>query len=213
MSTSSANPLWPDLQGHFFSDEERQRRLDAVLESRPEGPLWVFAFGSLMWNPCFDYDRCEPGVLEGWERKFHIWTTLARGTRERPGLGLCIEKGNGCSKGLVYRLLPQNEEQEWQQLWDREMVSGIYNAIWANVALDNGEQVRALTFVVDPSHRQYAGGMSIEEMSEIIVGARGKYGLCSDYLRSTVEELRKLDVKEEHLDALWAAVERRMKIR
>lgn len=201
---------WPDLHGHIFSDEERYRRLEVLKQDRPDGPLWVFAFGSLMWNPCFEYDQCETAVFEGWERKFHIWTTIARGTRERPGLGLCIEKGETHCKGLAYRLRAENEEDDWRKLWDREMVSGIYQAIWADMTLENGEVIKALTFVVDTSHRQYAGGMSVPQMSEIIAGAEGKYGLCSDYLRSTVEELKKIGVVDDYLDQLLGAVDERL---
>lgn len=208
MDNQNSKIMWPDLHGHLFSEEERQERLQKVLKERPPGPLWVFAFGSLMWNPCFEFERCETAVFEGWERKFHIWTTIARGTRKRPGLGLCIEKGENSCKGLVYQLLEVNAKDDWQKLWDREMVSGIYQAIWADLTLEGGEIVKALTFVVDRSHRQYAGGMSISEMSKIIAGAAGKYGACSDYLRSTVEELKKIDVEDAYLDSLLSAVEK-----
>jgi len=180
MDTPTPRIVFPHSPTRFISEAERQQRLQAVKQGRPPGPLWVFAFGSLMWNPCFDYDQREVAVLDGWERKFSIWTTLARGTPERPGLGLCIEEGKASCKGLVYRLLAENEDDDWQKLWDREMVSGIYRAIWADMTLENGKAVTALTFVVDRSHRQYAGGMGISEMSEIIAGAAGKYGACGD---------------------------------
>ena len=189
-----------------LTKDERATRLQTLLNSRPTGPLWVFAFGSLMWNPCFEYDRCEEATFDGWERKFNIWSTVSRGTKERPGLGLCLEKGQGNCKGLAYRLLPDNEVVDWPTIWNREMNTGIYNAIWADLNLHNGERVEALTFVVDPTHPQYAGEIQIPLMAEIIVGATGNYGRCLDYLVSTVEGMAKLGVIDAYLDELLFAV-------
>ena len=207
MDALSSDVPWPKPLKRRLSEDERARRLQELLDNRPDGPSWVFAFGSLMWNPCFEYDRSEQAFLEGWERKFHIWTSLARGTPERPGLGLCLEKGESECKGLVYRLLPEHEEMDWQKLWDREMVSGIYQAVWMDLTLISGEVVSALTFVVDPTHIQYAGGLTIPVMSEIIAGASGRYGRCRDYLASTVEEMAKIGVVDPDLDALLMAVD------
>ncbi len=195
---------------YFVSEAERQLRLRAIQETRPAEDLWVFAFGSLMWNPCFEFDRREIAIFDGWQRKFNIWTTLARGTPERPGLGLCIEPARASCKGIAYRLLAANEPADWLALWDREMISGIYQALWADLRLESGDTVKALTFVVDKSHPQYAGGMSISEMAEIIAGAAGKYGKCSDYLASTVEEMAKINVVEPYLDQLLTAVKTRI---
>ena len=198
---------WPKSEFRHLTEDERATRLQALLDNRPNGPFWVFAFGSLMWNPCFEHDRCEEAVLEGWERKFHIWTSVARGTPERPGLGLCLEKAEAECKGLVYQLLPDNEDLDWQKIWDREMVTGIYQAVWTDITLLSGEVVSALTFVVDPTHRQYAGGMDIRIMSEVIAGAAGRYGRCRDYLASTVEEMTKIGVIDTHLSELLLAVD------
>ncbi len=190
----------------MLTKEERALRLQTLLNSRPTGPLWVFAFGSLMWNPCFKYDRCEEAKFDGWERKFNIWSTVSRGTKERPGLGLCLEKGQGTCKGLAYRLLPDNESVDWPTIWNREMNTGVYNAIWAELILHTGERVEALTFVVDPSHTQYAGEMPIALMAEIILGATGTYGRCLDYLAYTIEGMAKLGVVDPHLDELLSVV-------
>ena len=140
-----------------------------------------------MWNPCFEYECCEEATFDGWERKFNIWSMISRGTNERPILGLCLEKGQGHCKGFAHRLLPDNEAVDWPKIWNREMNTGIYNAIWAELNLHNGERVEALTFVVDPTHTHYAGEMSIPLMAEIILGATGNYGRCKDYLAYTVE--------------------------
>jgi cation transport protein ChaC len=106
--------------------------------------------------------------------------------------------------------LPENEDAEWPVIWNREMNTGVYNAIWADLTLQSGEVVKALTFVVDPTHSQYAGGMPIPVMSEVIAGATGEYGRCRDYLASTVEEMAKLGVVDEYLNSLLTAVDAQM---
>ena len=211
MDDQNSHIPWPTEKFSRLTEDERDSRLQTVLNNRPDGPLWIFAFGSLMWNPCFDYDRCEDALFEGWERKFHIWATVSRGTMERPGLGLCLEKGDGACRGLAYRLLPENEDAEWPVIWNREMNTGVYNAIWADLTLQSGEVVKALTFVVDPTHIQYAGRMPIPVMSEVIAGAAGEYGRCRDYLASTVEGMAKLGVVDEYLNSLLTAVDAQMK--
>ena len=190
-----------------LTKDDRALRLQTLLNIRPTGPLWVFAFGSLMWNPCFEYDRSEEATFDGWERKFHIWSTVSRGTRERPGLGLCLEKGQGVCKGIAYRLFPENEPTDWPIIWHREMNTGVYNAIWADLNLGTGERVKALTFVVDQTHTQYAGALPIPLMAKIILGATGTYGRCRDYLASTVEEMEKLGIVDAYLNKLLLAVD------
>jgi len=182
-----------------LTPEERQHILDETRASRPDGPLWVFAFGSLMWNPGFEYEVSDVAVLAGWERKFHIWTTVARGTPERPGLGLCLEKGEGECKGIVYQLCSENEDKDWEALWYREMNSGIYKTLWADLETENFGRIKALVFVVDPEHRQYAGQLPLDVMAEIMAGACGRYGRCRDYLAGTIDEMKKLGVVDLEL--------------
>ena len=200
---------WSNYSFRMLSAEERQERLDKVIAERHDGPLWVFAFGSLMWNPCYEYDKKDVALLHGWERKFHIWTTIARGTPDRPGLGLCLEKGEEGCRGIAYRLLPENENADWQALWEREMTSGVYRAVWADLETENEGTVRALTFVVDPDHPQYAGELPLDTMSEIMAGACGQYGTCRDYLAGTVEGMEKIGVSDLYLSELLSLVDRR----
>jgi glutathione-specific gamma-glutamylcyclotransferase len=207
--TSGAKIPLPEGQHQELSKKDSQFRLDKTRAGRPDGPLWVFAFGSLMWNPCFEYDRADVAVLPGWERKFHIWTTVARGTPERPGLGLCLEKGNEGCKGIVYQLRAENEDQDWAALWYREMSSGIYQTLWTDVETENSGRVKALAFVVDRDHRQYAGPLPAEMMAEIMAGASGRYGRCRDYLAGTVEEMGKLGVSDPDLLHLLKLVDSR----
>ncbi len=198
---------WPKGEHSELPLHERRAMLNSTRAKRPEGPLWVFAFGSLMWNPGFEHDISDSAVLPGWERKFHIWTTVARGTPERPGLGLCLEKSDKDCKGLVYRLLPKNEDKDWDALWYREMNSGVYQSRWVDVDTENHGTVTALTFVADIEHQQYAGPLPIDVMAEIMAGACGRYGRCRDYLAGTVEEMEKLGVIDLHLSELLQQID------
>jgi len=199
---------WPNGAYRELTRDERHQRLDLIRRQRPDGPVWVFGFGSLMWNPCFLYDSRHTAVLTGWERKFHIWTSYARGTAERPGLGLCLEAGPGACKGVAFRLLPDHEERDWHALWWREMTTGIYRAIWCEAEVEGHGVVPVLTFVVDRDHRQYAGPMETEVMARIIAGASGKYGTCRDYLANTLREMRVLGVIDPELTTLLHIVDR-----
>ncbi len=199
----------PELRVQL-SEEERLARLLEARASRPKGErMWVFGFGSLMWNPCFDYDVQTAAVLPGYERKFHTWTTRARGTPERPGLGLCLEDYGSECRGVAFRVLEDAVEDAWDRLWAREMGSGIYRAAWLGVHTDTHGWVPALTFVVNRNHPHYAGDMALEKKAEVMSGACGEYGLCRDYLFGTIQEMRKLGVVDPELDALLEAVDER----
>ena len=162
---------------------------------------------SLMWNPCFSFDRREKATIFGWERKFHFWTTVARGTPERPGLGLCLESGKKNTTGIAYRLDAQNIEKDLDEIWSREMDTGIYKASWLQARLHRGRQVLALTFIVNKFHEQYSGPFPPQKQAKIIAAANGKYGSCRDYLADTVSSLKKIDVFERDLIALLEAVD------
>lgn len=197
----------PKSQHQVLPPHVQHQMLRETKAGRPDGPLWIFAFGSLMWNPGFEFDVSDTAILRGWERKFHIWTTVARGTPERPGLGLCLERGAGDCKGVVYRLLAKNEEKDWEQLWYREMNSGVYQTLWTDVETENHGVIKALTFVADTNHPQHVGPLPIDVMAEIMAGACGRYGRCRDYLAGTVDEMAKLGVVDLHLNELLEKVD------
>lgn len=187
---------------------EARRLLIETRAARPKDePMWVFAFGSLMWNPCFEHDVKAPALLRGYDRKFHIWTTRARGTPDNPGLGLCLEDCCGMCRGIAYRLVEDDVEDAWERLWEREMGSGIYRPAWVSVETESYDRVVALTFIVNRDHPHYAGPMPSDRMATIMAGAKGSYGLCRDYLAGTIEEMRKLDVIDSDLEALLARVD------
>ncbi|MBL0898699.1 MAG: gamma-glutamylcyclotransferase, partial [Reyranella sp.] len=112
---------------HFFlSSKEREASLkEALAGYRPGEEVWVFAYGSLMWNPAFEFADRQPCKVDGWRRSFCFWTPLGRGTPELPGLMLALEGGGQC-EAIAYRLAPDQVLSELGILWNREMLSGVY---------------------------------------------------------------------------------------
>ena len=152
------------------------------------GPdIWVFGYGSLIWNPLIDYKTRLYGQLYGYHRRFCLWTHIGRGSPECPGLVLALDRG-GSVRGCVYRIAAQNAAQELDILWTREMINGSYHPKWLSVKTETGA-VRALCFTMRRDSPAYAPKMSDEETSRIIATATGFVGPCRHYLFETVEAL------------------------
>lgn len=203
------SPDRPRLEYRELPSEDKFRILLETRAARPAGErMWVFAFGSLMWNPCYEFDAKASGLLKGYDRKFHIWTTRARGTPECPGLGLCLEDCSGSCRGVVHRVTEADEEAAWERLWKREMGSGVYRPAWVTVETDDFGPVVALTFIVNRDHSHYAGPMPLDDMAAVMADAKGKYGLCRDYLAGTISEMKKLNVVDQDLVTLLAKIDK-----
>lgn len=171
-----------------LSDAARADSLRATLAAAPsQSDIWVFAYGSLIWNPCFAVADRRAVMLPTHRRAFNVWSMLARGTPDRPGLGLGLEPGGTCT-GVAFRLDDASLEKDLATLWAREMHSGIYMPEWLTVTADSGPYT-ALCFVADPSHAQYAGTLPDDDVAAVIASAEGKFGSCRDYLASTVQAL------------------------
>lgn len=204
------SPDRPRIEYKQLPDDVKLKLLMQTKAARPRGErMWVFAFGSLMWNPCYDYDAKAAGLLKGYDRKFHIWTTRARGTPEYPGLGLCLEDCSGACRGIVHRITPEDEEAAWERLWEREMSSGVYRPSWVTVETDEYGPVVALTFIVNRDHSHYVGPMPLDDMASLMANAKGQYGLCRDYLAGTINEMAKLNVVDPDLTSLLEKVDQK----
>lgn len=191
---------------YFLPREDRDQRLTDCLAGWTEGTdAWVFGYGSLMWNPAFDYVERRPARLEGWRRSFCFWTPLGRGTPERPGLMLGVEKGGACD-GVAYRITASQVETEISILFNREMLSGIYDAAWVDCTDETGGGLRALTFVINPQHPQYCGGMSVTTKAESMAFAEGRRGTCRSYLFECADQLRAIGVTDPYIESLETEV-------
>lgn len=199
---------WPRIDRQQLSSEEKQARIAAALAGRPAGePMRVFGFGSLMWNPGFQWVDRVPGVVKGYHRCFRIYSTRARGTPDRPGLGLCMEADPGAEcRGIVFELAEATLERDMRALWDREQNSGVYDPVWLPVETDAGT-LQALTFVVRCDHPHYCGHLPPERMARIMAKAEGVYGRNRDYVAHLIDEMAKLGLRDPELERLLALID------
>jgi glutathione-specific gamma-glutamylcyclotransferase len=149
---------------------------------------WVFGYGSLMWDPCFRYLETRRVLLRGYHRALCIRSFINRGTPEKPGLALGLDRGGSCS-GFAFHLDPDNLAAAKAALWEREMRNGVYQPKVLPVRLAGGERVPALVFVARPDHPQYAGDLTPEESAALVARGIGAYGTALDYLRNVVRHL------------------------
>src|SRR5664279_5388359 len=150
-----------------LTDEELASSLRATIAKRPPGVgWWIFAYGSLLWNPLFPFVECRPALVRGRHRRFCLWSLASRGTTKAPGLVLGLDRGGSCH-GVIYRLPAACARAELTLLWRREMVVGAYHPRWVTVSA-GGRALIALTFVVDRRHPQYTGRLSFEHQTSVL---------------------------------------------
>lgn len=175
--------------------------------------LWVFGYGSLMWNPGFAHAERQVAELPGFRRSFCMRSVEHRGTPEAPGLVLALEEHAGTScRGVAFRPEASAAEQTLAYLRERELVTSAYLETAQEVHLDDGRRVTALTYVMDPHHVQYAGGLPLAEQAEIIARSTGGRGPNADYLFATVDALKELDIADFELEELGRRVAAHPKI-
>ncbi len=148
---------------------------------------WVFGYGSLMWRPDFPYIERNTAILEGYHRSFCIYSHRYRGTPERPGLVLGLDKGGRCI-GTGFKILPDDWDNVVDYLNERELVGYAYTPMTLSITIGK-QTVQAYTFVADINHGHYAGDLGIEKSADIIMSASGVMGLNREYLINTVREL------------------------
>ena len=189
-----------------LSDEERRRSREETVANRPPGAgLWVFAYGSLLWNPAFHYAESCQAKLYGYHRSFCLKSPIGRGTAERPALILGLDRG-GSVQGMAYRVEEDKAEEELDLLWSREMLAGSYRPTWVNLKSPRGERFQAIAFVMRRDCPRYAGGLSIEETARLIADAHGPLGPCMEYLENTVNALDALGFMDGPMHDLRARV-------
>ncbi|OSP56481.1 gamma-glutamylcyclotransferase [Pseudoruegeria sp. SK021] len=169
--------------------------------------LWVFGYGSLVWNPGFPFVRRELATLPGYHRSFCMRSIHHRGTVDAPGLVLALDpRPDAACSGVAFGVAPAAVEQTLFDLRERELVSSAYLEMRLDVRLDHGPEVSALTYVVDPDHGQYCGGLPLDEQAAIIARAHGGRGPNADYLIHTASHLSQLGLEDPELDWLVARV-------
>lgn len=166
--------------------------------------LWVFGYGSLMWNPGFDVAERVLATLPGFARTFCMRSIHHRGTVEAPGLVLALDPHPGAScQGLAFRVAPGEEGGTLAYLRERELISSAYVEETHALDLADGRRVEAVTYVVDTGHVQYCGGLDLETQARIIAGAVGGRGPNTEYLWNTVAHLAEVGIEDAEL--AWLA--------
>ena len=164
------------------------------------GDLWVFGYGSLMWRPGFDALERVPAKLIGMHRALCVYSFVHRGTPEKPGLVMGLDRGGMC-RGVAYRVAAAKREETIVYLREREQVTSVYLETMRRIALEDEtrRQVRALCYAVDRGHVQYAGRLSVDESVHYVRQGHGRSGNNRDYVIETVRALEALGYRETEL--------------
>lgn len=188
----------PELGLRILNEVELQDSIREILKQQtPRSDVWIFAYGSLIWNPIVRYTEHRIGTVDGWHRQFCLWTPLGRGTPENPGLILGLEAGD-CCQGIAYRIAAADVPSEMLLLWKREMVVGSYVPRWVKV-IDGEEEIEAIAFTINHKHSMYAGNLPNEVIINHLATAVGPLGSCADYFTRTVEALKSFGIEDEAL--------------
>ncbi len=197
---------------HVLSDAERAASLAAMLAARPErgGGVWVFAYGSLIWNPAIHIVERRLGHVPGWRRSFCLQVRMGRGTRENPGLMLGLMPGGGCT-GVALRVAEEALEEELDILWRREMVAAGYVPRWVAMHGEDGTALgHAIAFTMNPDSPGYCGDLPEDEMVHALATARGRLGTAAEYLFRTRDGLREMGIHDDFVEATAQKVEARI---
>jgi len=211
-------PLPTHSELAFVSEEDRCQSLERMLERwNGRDAIWVFAYGSLIWNPDLDYDAKHCGIVHGYHRSLCMWSKVYRGTPEKPGLVLALDRG-GCCQGVAYRLPATNVRRELTKLWKRELVTGAYEPRWLRVRPSGPcarsstphEDLDALGFVIRRDGQGYAGKLDEATLFDTLCHARGLNGSSAEYLFATVESLAAHGLEDQRLASLADALTERL---
>lgn len=173
-----------------------------------ENGLWVFGYGSLIWNPGFEFVDQQLATLSGFRRAFCLWSIHYRGTENAPGLVLGLDpSANERCEGVAFFVAPAMAAEVHAYLQERELVSYAYHERLESLALADGREVSALCYVVDPAHSQYAGGLELQAQADVIAKAAGSAGPNREYLENTTQHLAALGIADESMENLHKLVE------
>lgn len=166
--------------------------------------FWVFGYGSLLWHPGFAHVETRRARLHGYRRALCIRSFVHRGTPQRPGLVLGLDRGGSCV-GLAFRVPDELRAEALTYLRERELVTNVYLERMLPVRIGSAF-VSALCYVADRTHEQYAGGLREDEAAEIVAGASGKSGVNVEYLHNTIAHLAALGIRDRWLEGVASRI-------
>ncbi|MGJ4859080.1 gamma-glutamylcyclotransferase [Labrys sp. KB_33_2] len=159
---------------------------------------WVFGYGSLMWNPGFAFEERQNALIRGLHRALCIWSHVHRGTPEKPGLVLGLDRGGSC-RGVAFRVASENWDATVDYLRRREQATSVYIEILHEARLEDGRHVRALAYRADRAHHQYCGKLPDRQLLEVVRGGVGLSGANPDYVLATHDHLDELGIPDRTL--------------
>ena len=202
---------WDQLaeQGGFvdwrYSHDERERLRARVLGDRLHEDIWVFAYGSLMWDPGFHFDEVRYATLDGASRSFRLLDTIGRGTPARPGLMAGLGRGGNCH-GLAFRIAARQADAETDVIWMREMISPGYVAEFQALETPQGA-VEGVAFFLDEACEHCLPSVRPDRAAKLIATGEGPGGTSRDYLEKLVVQMYRLGIEDAPVRALLASVE------
>jgi len=184
---------YPDNWRHKHADREDTRMQS--LEGRMNDDLWVFAYGSLMWDPAFYFDEVRVARSLEYQRSFCLRTEIGRGSPSHPGLMAALDNGGKC-EGLAFRIRAENVDQETEVIWKREMISYGYVPMFLPLETEAGP-VEALAFAIDHSSDRYERELDIDDAAKMIAVGTGLIGSNIAYLDSLADQLKLLGLSDD----------------
>ncbi len=167
------------------------------------GDFWVFGYGSLMWRPGFAHTETRKARLFGYHRALCIDSHVHRGTPDRPGLVLGLDRGGSCL-GLAFRVPGDLSSEVLAYLRERELVTNVYLEKKLPLRFETGETIEAVAYVVDRHHVQYAGNLDVDSAAQRVSGAIGQSGPNEEYVFNTLSHLRALGIRDHWLEGVAA---------
>lgn len=186
--------------------ERIEQSMHGTLSQRPgRGDFWIFAYGSLIWNPLLNFAGQMGATLHGWHRSFCLRMIAGRATQDAPGRMLALRPG-GSTQGIAYRLTEEVAREELILLWVREMPTGAYRPVWTTVALEDGTHVTALVFIAEPDHPLFEADATVASIASYIARAAGPMGTNADYVHKLYYALNESGIADEYVAALSAQI-------
>lgn len=191
----------PEYHPLLLTEAQRQASIDAALSAwRPRDDVWLYAYGSLIWNAGFPLQERRQAVVRGYHRSLCLWSRINRGTLSAPGMVFGLNRGGSC-RGFALRIAAADVRPVFAALWEREMMMGSYLPRWLRCETAQGP-VDALAFVIDRRGTGYAGGLQETELLAAIRQGHGRYGACVDYVLDTARALRTHGIRDRALERL-----------
>jgi cation transport protein ChaC len=197
MSANATDDAFDPLPGR-----DPQRLLESTLSTMPDGDMWIFGYGSLIWNPEVAHSQNLPARVWGWNRTLRMWSRINRGTEQEPGLVFALMTGGSC-RGIVLRVPRPQAERELRLLWRREMPRAVYEPRWLRCHTPHGP-VRALAFTLAPTSPSYTGPLDDAQLLRVLRSCRGRYGTTLDYVTRTAQALRQIGIRDYAVERLLA---------